>query len=245
MNKTILVTSHARPIHEATITSIRPLCARGAMFLTQRNATDVALARNLALSGVCAALDEDPTRDVVLMVDDDMVFFEEAAAALVEHARSTGVAASGMYATTMGTLAATRLQTPAGERQLWVTGLGLLAIPAALLLRLRGESEPFMFLEKKNYGFTWSAAGGGNYWSEDYTLCRRLGGVHLLPIPIGHMKMIDLWPDEETVAHIREGRMLPGDLASAALKATKDPTMLAAMRFAAHQPDAEANNGAA
>jgi hypothetical protein len=216
MHRTIIIMSHNRPIQYATQEALAALRAAGALLLTQSGTTDVTLARNLALSGVCdrlrAANRRSTERDTVLMVDDDMVFTLDDAQRLVDYARSTGMPASAAYATHMSTLAATRLKTDPSAVQLWVTGLGFLAIPAAKLLELEQRSEVFTTMQETRRGFTWSIADGGNYWSEDFTLCRRLGGVHLLPIPVGHVKPWPLYPDDETLECIREGRRLPGEL---------------------------------
>lgn len=237
MQKTLILCSHSRPIQERTLQSVSDCVARGAAFLTQAGITDVTLARNLALSG---ALRASADQDVILMVDDDMVFTADDAEQLVTHARETNVAASAMYGTTMGTLAATRLKTASGAQR-WATGLGLLAIPVALLTELAARSAQFDFEGSKSWGFTWSLASGGNYWSEDFTLCRRLGGVHLLPIAVGHLKTIPIYPDDETVACVRDGRRLRGDLDSKVLAHVQDGDMAAAARFLPGEPDALGN----
>lgn len=214
-------------MQDGTRKAIVALMEAGALYIDQCGSADVSLARNIALSGACKALRSSAQgpRDVVLMVDDDMLFTVTDAEDLAEHARRTNVAASAMYATTLGTLAATRLQTPEGEPQRWAAGLGLLAIPGPLLLELQDRSEAFEFMNEPHHGFTWSHAANGNYWSEDYTLCRRLGGVHLLPIAVGHIKLVPLYPDEETIACIRDGRRLVGDLDSKVLSRIADPVM--------------------
>jgi hypothetical protein len=221
MNKTIILCTHNRPIHAQTVISIRALNQAGAALIDHADApTDVTLGRNLGLSAVCDNLDRMPAIDTVLMVDDDMVFTIDDAGRLVEHTRLHRVAASAMYATTAGALAACRLDN--GQ---WMTGLGLLAIPADLLLALRGRSQPFEFFEETRYAFTSSGACGGHYLSEDFMLCKNLGGVDLLPIPVGHMKQAALYPDDETVAAIREGRRLTTELDPLVLSRLVDPVM--------------------
>ncbi len=235
MKRTLLVCSHNRPIQAETKKAIGALCNAGAALLDHSGApSDVTLARNLALSAACDHLRSMPDRDVVLMVDDDMIFSLTDAEELADHARSHKVPASAMYATTMGTLAACRLYTAPGERQRWVVGLGLLAIPAAALLELEQRSEPFDFMSTERRGFTWSHAAHRAYWSEDFTLCRRLGGVHLLPIGIGHMKTIPIYPDADTIERIRTDRPLPTELDAHVLANIPDPTMaeLAALHSA-------------
>lgn len=248
MKKTILVISHNRPIQDGTREALAVLTRAGAPLVTQRGCADVALARCMALSAACdtirnlntqvkeswqnfhshthglgcgenqTACPERPTRtefDVVLMIDDDMLFTLEQAAELVTHARETGVPASAMYATTEGRLAAGKL--PGMER--WYTGLGLLAIPAALLLKLEADSPSFPLKNGVFTAFTSSSCHDGKWFSEDFELCRRLGGVHLLPMAVGHLKTIPIYPDETTVALVRAGKPLPESLTAAELDA--------------------------
>lgn len=231
MNKTLILCTHNRPIHSQTVMSITALNRAGAAFIDHSDApTDVTLGRNLGLSSVCEHLEDMPERDVVLLVDDDMVFTIDDAQALADHARASGYAASAMYATTLGALAACRIHTPPSLRQRWVTGLGLLAIPASNLLALRDTVSEFEFLGGTKYGFTQSAVDSGHFFSEDFTLCKRLGGVHVLPIPIGHMKQIAIYPDEETIACIRDSRPLTTDIDPLVLKGIVDPSMLTRRR---------------
>ncbi len=219
MNRTILVISYNRPIQEPTRALLGELISAGVAIVTQTGCADVALARNLALTGACRAyrqlnakLPEDKQRDLFLLVDDDMLFELDQVKELLAHVRTTGISASAMYATAFSTIAATRLREPEnGEPQRWVTGLGLLAIPAAALLELEQNSETFPLKNGRHTAFTWSAIHEGFWYSEDYTLTRRLGGVHVLPMAVGHLKTIPIYPDKESVALIRDGKRLPGD----------------------------------
>jgi len=214
MNRTIVVLSHNRPIQDATRECLGALTRAGAAYLTHYGTADVALARCYALSEACNALrmfNEQVAgitpRDTILMVDDDMLFSIDQAQALVDRSRETGVAASAMYATTMATVAAARI---AGTDR-WLTGLGLLAIPAGALLELERDSESFAVKDKRYTQFTWSKVDRGAWFSEDFTLCQRLGGVYLLPIAVGHLKVLPIYPDDETIAAIRENRPIVGD----------------------------------
>lgn len=233
MKRTIVLLSHNRPIQDKTRECINALTRAGGAFLVQSGCADVALARSFALTSACNTLRQlneqnarrmppanihpsaealwkpPPPRDTVLMVDDDMVFTVDQAQELVTHARATGIAASAIYATTLATVAATRLPALGPDR--WLTGLGLLAIPSQLLLELERDSESFTLYDQTHTAFTWSRAEGGAWMSEDYTLCKRLGGVHLLPIGVGHLKTFPIYPDEETIASIRDGRPLQGE----------------------------------
>lgn len=255
MKNVLVLLSSNRPIQDRTRNCIGRLTALGAAYLTQQGTADVALARNIALTSACEALRalndgllrslkekhaesgdgyeetyRANRRDVVLMVDDDMEFTPEQVAELVEHARRTGTPASAMYATTMGTLAATRMKWEPelgtrgarGWEQRWMVGLGLLAIPAARLHELELASAPFDCQEKQRRAFTSCQMFKGVWFSEDYMLCYRLGGVDLLPIAVGHLKTIPIYPDDVTVAKIRNGEQLDGEADPSQLEGLKE-----------------------
>ncbi len=236
MKNTIIVCSSNRAVQEKTRVAIENLCAHGAELIWQTGSADVAFARNMALTGAlrCVATHNETREeliDVVLMVDDDMEFSLDQAQELVTHARTTGVAVSAMYATMMGTLAATRVYTPPGERQRWLAGLGLLAIPFHLVREVARRSELFHSHGEERVEFTWCAAHNGEWFAEDYTLCRRLGGVHLLPMGVGHLKVVPVYPDAETIRRIANNERLPGDSDLKILSRVEDPEMLAALEL--------------
>jgi hypothetical protein len=134
---------------------------------------------------------------VVLMLDDDMDVEAGTAQTLVDAARERGKACAAAYATRTSKLAATRWQDG-----LWMVGLGCVAIPAALLLELEQRSESFEMSGKVYSAFTWCGAEHGHWIAEDYRLSLQLGGVHLLPLGVGHIKKGSIWPDDETLAKI-------------------------------------------
>jgi len=242
MNRTVIAISYNRSMQEATRKTLGALMGAGAKLVQQTGSADVSLARNQALTmalRVLASLNRErlntkppldqlpewaapPLFDTVLMIDDDIACTVDQAQELVTHARETGVPASAMYSTINAALAGTRLFTPPGERSRWVVGLGLLAIPAAVLVKLAKASVHFDLHGEEQVEFTWSGTIRGKWHSEDYTFCRRLGGVHLLPIPVAHMKTIPLYPHADSVACIKEGRRLPGELDSTQLEHLTD-----------------------
>lgn len=150
-----------------------------------------------------------PEYDTILMVDDDMSFTVDDAQALVNHTRQFSTPASAMYCTEDKRLAASLLRHDVGDRPRWLTGLGLLAIPAWQLLKLEQESEEFQMIDAPYRAFTSSGARGGAWRGEDFTLCERLGGVHLLPIAIGHLKTVAIIPDDESINIVRAGGVWP------------------------------------
>lgn len=205
MKKTVIVVSTLRDLTRTTRECVRALQAAGAVYIEQQGVPDVAFARSIALSETCSALRGPlPERDVVLMMDDDMIVDQEAAQEVVSHARRTGVAVSAAYATVKSTLAGTRwLDGPTPGR--WLAGLGCLAIPRKLLLELEQQSESVELDGKVYSAFTWCGPENGAWVAEDYRLSKRLGGVYMLPVAVGHLKPWPLYPDDDTIERIREG----------------------------------------
>lgn len=178
---------------------LRALTRLGAAFLHEQGSSDVAFARCRALSWACEQLrGQLADRDVVLMLDDDMEVPTEAAQEVVDAARERGKACAAAYATRTSKLAATRWKDG-----LWMVGLGCVAIPVPLLLELEQRCDTFEMSGKVYSAFTWSAPERGHWIAEDYRLSLQLGGVHLLPLAVGHIKKGSLWPDDETIEKIR------------------------------------------
>jgi hypothetical protein len=199
MKNTIIVMSSNREIEAATKKTLQNLTDQGAMVLLETGSADVAFARCRALSWACEKLREYPERDVVLMLDDDMDVPAETAQALVDRARELGRACSAVYSTLTARVAAARWPERPG---LWLVGLGCVAIPRALLLDLEERSESFEVNGRVYSALTWSGPEHGNWVGEDFRLSKNLGGVHLCPLAVGHIKKGALWPDEETLAQL-------------------------------------------
>jgi hypothetical protein len=125
------------------------------------------------------------------MVDDDMYFTADQAQEIVAVARATNTPTSAAYVLANGVLAASHYR---GNR--WQTGLGFLAIPAHALDALSYKSPKFRAakdVKEWTFEFTESrpiqSMNGELVWEpEDYCFTRRLGGVLLLPVCIGHIK---------------------------------------------------------
>lgn len=206
MRQTLIVTSSNRAMDRETYDSIAALKKLGVRHVNQTGSADVAFARNQALSWACAAIKSERQKadpiSSVLMIDDDMVFDVEAAKTLVTASRARGVACSASYVTINSIPAAQLLKTAEDGKNLWCVGLGLLAIPADLLLWLEARSKPFTYRKTRKADpetfreFCRSGERDGEWLSEDFSLCERLGGVHLLPVDAGHRKLVTLYsPD--------------------------------------------------
>lgn len=201
MKKTLIVMSSNREPEKQTRESLQQLRQAGANMLEERGSSCVAFARNRALSLACEHLRAGTfgERDTVLMLDDDMEISVQVAQALVDASRKTGVATSGAYATITSRLAGTRWKERPGR---WQVGLGCLAVPQLLLLELEAASDSFEMNAKAYTQFTWVGAENGVWVGEDYRLSMQLGGVHLLPLRVGHIKKVALEPDDETLRRI-------------------------------------------
>jgi hypothetical protein len=199
MRNTIIVMSSNREIETATKKTLQNLTDLGAMVLLETGSADVAFARCRALSWACEKLREYPERDIILMLDDDMDVPAETAQALVDRARELGRACSAVYATLTARVAAARWPDHAG---LWLVGLGCVAIPRTLLLDLEERSESFDMNGRVYSAFTWTGPENGHWVGEDFRLSKNLGGVHLCPLAVGHIKKGALWPDDETLVQL-------------------------------------------
>jgi len=208
MKSTLIVMSSNRELEKQTRNTLQNLASLGAMLLMETGSADVAFARCRALSWACEKLREYPDRDIVLMLDDDMDVPTETAQALVDKARELGRACSAVYATLSASVAAARWSDHPG---IWLVGLGCVAIPRALLLELEQRSESFELNGRSYSAFTWCGPENGGWIAEDFRLSINLGGVHLCPLPVGHIKKGALWPDDETIDRLEQGRALESE----------------------------------
>lgn len=195
MRGVIVVYSTNRPVERETYATLLALGKAGADIIEQVGSPDVVLARNVALNLVVERLWQDSERDVVFMVDDDMIFPLELAQDLVDAARATGDPVSACYVDTRGRIAA----QPYHDGK-FLVGLGCLAVPAKKLLDLFKRSRKLEIhgaLDMRE--FTWSGRSEEaiEYVTEDFRLCMRLGGARLLPLPAGHIKKRVLFPTQE------------------------------------------------
>lgn len=215
MDRVVVVVASYRGVGQPTQACLRALERHGAHVITTTGIPDVALARNDVLT---LALGRKRNADVFLLADDDMVWPLEAAAKLVGLARSTGEPWSAAYATADGSLAATPLDWHAERTDgLRMVGLGFCAIPVARLEALAKRLGTVIGPQGKQLVpfcqcsvVTPEHDGRPRWCSEDYWLCRSLGGVRLAPyVAAGHLKEVPLWPDDATLTRLAEGTALP------------------------------------
>lgn len=231
MDRTLVVCASHRGVALETQQCIAALERQGARVLSATGIADVALARNsvltqaLAFVRACRSQDESAAPDVLLLVDDDMVWTPEAAAVLVGLARQTEEAWSGAYATydrttQSGLLAATPLDWDAHRTDgLRMVGLGFLAVRVARLESMArrlgtviGPSAATIVPFCESRVVIPEHDKLPRWCSEDYWLCRALGGVKIAPhVAAGHLKTVPLWPDAETLQKLADGTPLPSE----------------------------------
>jgi hypothetical protein len=202
MKTTIVLCSSNRGLFAPTRRLVNELKRAGALYLEQTGASCVALARNLALTSACEAFDDAPRADMLLMLDDDIDAAPDQVEALIGLAREHGRPVSAMYTNADGSLAHSASLLGPG---LWLSGLGLIAIPRHKVMALRSSAEVFSNGKRHRvYAFTEAKMHVGRWMSEDYTLSMRLGGVLLAPVPVGHLKVQSLYPNAMQVHEVAE-----------------------------------------
>ncbi len=212
MKSTLIVTSSNRHMEQTTLDAIDGMKRAGAYHVRQTQTADVTFARCHALTMACNAIREvakNHPLDVVLMVDDDMEFSLESACALAQFAREKQRPASALYVGINRRACACRWKLDGEGKQLYLVGLGLLAIPVPLLFEVEQVSPRFKFgtAEGEKFGelveFCTSGNREGLWLSEDFSLCERLGGVYLPGVEAGHRKTISIWPSATTLEELR------------------------------------------
>jgi hypothetical protein len=215
-----------------------PLCSQSlnqlqpAAFHIRSGLSDVALARNTVLTAVVDDPDCGEAFDVVLLVDDDMVFTLQDAERLIARARETGRVHSAAYSTADSRLVVTTWPEwlphkpgPKGELQ-FLTGLGFMAVPIAELRRLQLQ-RPRVRVSAEISIVPFCVSGPDfehNCWvSEDHAFCRAVGGVLLEPICVGHVKKVHIYPVLDDVLRKLAGGQLPADPESVPIAGVRVP----------------------
>lgn len=201
----IFCTSHRGPMHQTDMA----MKATGLPHYTVQGVSDTALARNLCFSSALNMLETGQLDvDVLVFVDDDMTFTPEGVSQLVDSARTMNEAVSAFYLLADGRGAA-RCIKKADDwvNARWYAGLGLMAVPVARLRALRDESEKLKAQKDLPpiYAMTWSGPHEGEWMSEDYRFCHRLGGIIVAPIGAGHLKMQPILPHADSLTLVASG----------------------------------------
>jgi len=203
-NTIILVTSH-RGLSDETYECV--MATECPNILKVKGIACVDRARCIAFDRVMAAFAMPEARDIdmVLAVDDDMVFTAGDAKRLVDIARGSGHPTTARYCTRSGATAGTPLKPGEGGaslvavRERWAFGLGFMAIPRASLEKVAPSLPRVAELRM------WAQNGAHPLWpgkwiSEDIWFCTHFGGVEMAPIDVGHLKTVVLYPGRTPTA---------------------------------------------
>lgn len=157
-------------------------------FITE-GVADLCLARNVTLSRALKA-----KTDIILWVDDDMVFEAETVLSIVEMAFASRGPVAARYVARDGSPAHAVIQ---GVN---VAGMGLMAVPCSRVptanghFVYNGNEECLVWFWGE--AFTDWQSDSPIWLGEDYRHCAMMGGVKLMG-RAGHRKEVILWPKEE------------------------------------------------
>lgn len=208
MDRTVIVVVTHRGLSDETAEAIASL--KCPSIIKVKGLANLAKARSIAFEQAYQATEDTPI-DTVLSLDDDMVFAAKDVVDLVGHSRITAECCAGVALNQEGLLTARPLDplvVVPGAPARWLTGLACMAIPRHRMKRIRPNLPTVGGIVQ------WCQTGAhpsypGEWLPEDFWFCHHFGGVVLLPVPIGHIKPMPLWPDDrmlrEVMSHGRRG----------------------------------------
>lgn len=202
-NLLIVIASNRAQPNDSLFKNLAGFAARGTAIIHHVGTTDVALARNVSLTMAHAVLQQQK-HDMVLMLDDDMVFNDSHVNAILGAAAQSMRPTSACYVMASGALAARR------RNRKWLTGLGFLAIPSDVLCALADDSPRFKcpldgainqleIIEFTGTRIVTHEDGTREWQGEDFVFCERLGGINLAPVSVGHLKPKVLQPSPDHI----------------------------------------------
>lgn len=201
MDRTCIVVVTHRGLCDETQDSIAAL--RCPSVVKVKGMANLAKARSIAFDQVMKATEGTPI-DIILAIDDDMVFHAKDVMDVVDHARQTGELCTGVALNHEGHLTArplTPLVVIPGNPLRWLTGLACMAIPRHRMARIRPNLPVVGGITEWCQTGT-HASHPGEWFPEDFWFCQHFGGAILLPVAIGHIKPMPLWPDERMLREI-------------------------------------------
>jgi hypothetical protein len=206
----ILLPTYSGSPEQETQDSLKAL--KGVPVLRLPGCSDVTLARNRLLTQAVEMVRANSEIETLLCLDDDIVFSVSDAEGVVNLSRNMRLPVSAVYTSVQQKICAMSFELTG----LHLAGMGFLAIPSVLLLELAERLEPCLGPEGDILPFCTSGPwfnGRRNIWqSDDYSFCRRLGGVYLAPIAVGHVKKVPLYPDEVSVQRAVSHNRVASDL---------------------------------
>lgn len=159
----------------------------GAAFVQKSGTSCVCTARNIALT---EALDKCIDRKTMLLIDDDIIPNIEQVSELVSLSQQHDLPYSGRYVLADGSLSLLRV-----SKDRWYAGLGFIAIPTHSLQAVAGKKVRISDTIRI-YPLCTAGADGDDWYTDDFSLCKKLGGVVVANIDVAHRKPIELFPAE-------------------------------------------------
>lgn len=200
MNKTIVLCTTHRGMSDETYESV--VNSQPVAILKHKGSACIDIARSVSFDRAVDALNSPACAevDMILNVDDDMVFSPQHAQAVVDEARKRQHPVSARYATITRKVAAMR--SPTAAYRLPFTGLGFLAIPKPCLLFVAEQldaQEGGRIGNVRAWCRTGEIAPFPGAWSpEDLWFCNHFGGVYLSDtVTVGHLKTFAIVPKDD------------------------------------------------
>lgn len=201
MDRTVVVVVTHRGLCDETQEAIAKLGCPS--ILKVKGLANLAKARSIAFEKAIDATEGTPI-DTILSIDDDMVFAPKDVVDLVGHSRTVAECCAGVALNHEGQLTARPLAplvVVPGSPVRWLTGLACMAIPRLRMTRIRPTLPVVGGIPQ------WCQTGAhpdypGEWLPEDFWFCQHFRGVILLPVPIGHIKPMPLWPDERMLREV-------------------------------------------
>lgn len=205
MDRVLIVVVTHRGLSDETAEAIADL--KCPSIIKVKGMSNLPKARSLAFDQALQASEGTPI-DTILAIDDDMLFKAKDVVDLVEHSRTTGELCTGIALASDGKLCARPVKQMVlvpGAPLRWMTGIFCMAIPRIRLARVAPTLPVVGGIRE------WCQTGNhpafpNEWFPEDFWFCHHFGGVVLLPIPIGHLKPMPIWPDERMLREIMQYR---------------------------------------
>lgn len=202
MKSTIVLCTTHRGMSDETYESV--VNSQPVAIMKHKGSACIDIARSVSFDQAVNALNAPTCAgvDMILNVDDDMVFSPQHAQMVVDEARKRQHPVSARYATITRKVAAMRSPLGFEKYPLPFTGLGFLAIPKACLLFVAEQldaTEGGRIGNVRAWCRTGEVPAFPGAWSpEDLWFCNHFGGVHLSEtVTVGHMKTFAIVPKED------------------------------------------------
>jgi len=158
---------------------------------------DIALGRNMDITrGLERALAEGI--EVMLLIDDDMVFSVEQVQAICAQAKDSDHPVSGIYCMKNRELAIWQIE----DTNLFLGGLGFMAVSVKLLDEKAKTVPQFKWKDLTAHAWTVAGPRDGVWVQEDRYFCEVFGGVYVAPIIVGHIKHVPMAPSRDAIERI-------------------------------------------